>query len=68
MLIPRAEPETAGRFRVWVAKVAQDGTKEASLCLLWDRKARSGFPELPELKRLIRDQIAPTQSLGHSEK
>lgn len=37
--------------------------------LLWDRSARGGgFPELPELKRLVRDRVAPDRSLGHSDR
>ncbi len=27
-----------------------------------------GFPELPELKRLVRDRVAPDRSLGHSDR
>jgi selenoprotein W-related protein len=34
---------------------------------LWSRKAR-GFPELAELKRLVRDRIAPDLDLGHSDR
>ncbi|WFD43205.1 hypothetical protein MPSI1_001860 [Malassezia psittaci] len=70
MLIPRAAPETAGRFRVYLASESSDGVRssKAALDLIWDRKQQGKFPELPELKRLIRDRIAPSQSLGHSEK
>lgn len=70
MLIPRAAPETAGRFRVWLSMQPTGPThaEVSALYLLWDRKQRGGFPELPELKRLVRDKIAPAQSLGHSEK
>ncbi len=35
--------------------------------LLWSRK-ESGHPELTELKRLVRDRIAPGRSLGHSDR
>lgn len=34
---------------------------------IWSRKA-SGFPELAELKRLVRDRIAPERDLGHSDR
>jgi selenoprotein W-related protein len=34
---------------------------------LWSRRT-SGFPELPELKRLVRDRVAPDRDLGHSDK
>ncbi len=34
---------------------------------IWSRKER-GFPELAELKRLVRDRAAPGRDLGHSER
>jgi selenoprotein W-related protein len=49
-------PGTGGVFRV-----ALDGE------LLWDRKER-GFPELPVLKRLVRDRVAPDRALGHTDR
>jgi selenoprotein W-related protein len=36
--------------------------------LLWDRTRDGRFPEIPALKRLVRDRIAPGRSLGHSER
>ncbi|MFL6147774.1 MAG: SelT/SelW/SelH family protein [Pseudonocardiaceae bacterium] len=35
---------------------------------IWSRKARGTFPDLAELKRLVRDRIAPDRHLGHSER
>ena len=35
--------------------------------LVWSRAERGGFPELAELKRLVRDRVAPGRDLGHSE-
>lgn len=35
---------------------------------LWSRKAMSRFPEIKELKQLVRDRIAPDKPLGHSDK
>ncbi|CAL8575451.1 hypothetical protein XPA_001374 [Xanthoria parietina] len=32
---------------------------------LWDRKTQGGFPEIKELKRLVRDIVEPTRDLGH---
>ena len=60
MLVPQAKPETAGRFRVWLVLAN-------AVELIWDRKTQGGFPELRELKNRVRDKIAPTQHLGHSE-
>jgi len=34
---------------------------------VWSRKEMGRFPESKELKRLVRDQIAPEKSIGHSE-
>src|SRR5215207_9672485 len=36
--------------------------------LIWSRKAAGRFPEITELKQLVRDKIAPGKSLGHSDK
>jgi selenoprotein W-related protein len=34
---------------------------------LFDRKEQGRFPEIKELKQLIRDKVAPQKNLGHSE-
>lgn len=36
--------------------------------VIWSRKDDGGFPEIPELKRRVRDRVAPGRMLGHSEK
>ncbi|MCZ6715075.1 MAG: SelT/SelW/SelH family protein [Deltaproteobacteria bacterium] len=36
--------------------------------LLWSRRERGRFPELKELKQLIRDRIAPGKDLGQSDR
>jgi selenoprotein W-related protein len=48
--------ETSGQFRVLVDDA-----------LVWCRKADSGFPQAAELKRRVRDRIAPSRALGHSD-
>jgi selenoprotein W-related protein len=35
--------------------------------VIWSRKERGRFPELKEIKRLIRDRVAPARSLGHTD-
>lgn len=35
---------------------------------VWCRKEQGRFPEITELKQLVRDQIAPDKSLGHSDR
>ncbi len=34
---------------------------------VWDRKTERGLPELKDLKRRVRDVIAPDKDLGHAE-
>ena len=36
--------------------------------VIFDRKTMERFPEIKELKQLIRDRINPDRNLGHSEK
>ena len=50
-------PTTGGVFEVWA-----NGT------LIWSRKEEGRFPELKELKQLIRDLIAPEKGLGHADR
>ncbi|MBI3490932.1 MAG: SelT/SelW/SelH family protein [Acidobacteria bacterium] len=35
---------------------------------IWSRKERERFPELKELKQLVRDRVAPDKALGHSDR
>jgi selenoprotein W-related protein len=35
---------------------------------IWSRKENGGFPEISELKRLVRDRVAPDRTLGHIDK
>ena len=35
--------------------------------VVWDRAERGGFPEVKELKQLVRDILAPSKDLGHSD-
>jgi selenoprotein W-related protein len=35
---------------------------------VWSRSERGRFPEIKELKRLVRDRVAPEMELGHSER
>ena len=51
-------PDTTGG----VFEVRVDGA------LIWSRKEAERFPEITELKRLVRDRIAPGRSLGHVDK
>ena len=45
-----------------VFKIEVDGT------LIWDRVEDEGFPQIKELKRRVRDRIAPQKSLGHLDR
>jgi selenoprotein W-related protein len=36
--------------------------------VIFDRKREGHFPEIKELKQMVRDLVAPEKSLGHSDK
>jgi len=36
--------------------------------VIWSRGSQGRFPEIKELKQLVRDRIAPGKDLGHSER
>ncbi len=35
---------------------------------IWSRKEASRFPDIKELKQLVRDRVAPGKNLGHSDR
>ncbi|MEP7239523.1 MAG: SelT/SelW/SelH family protein [Devosia sp.] len=35
--------------------------------LIWDRKRDGGFPDVRQLKQLVRDRIDPGRDLGHTD-
>ena len=45
-----------------IFQIACDGN------LVWERKRDGGFPDAAELKRRVRDIIAPERNLGHVER
>jgi selenoprotein W-related protein len=48
---------SGGRFEIYV-----DSHR------IWSRKEDGRFPEMKEIKQLVRDRIAPGHSLGHSDR
>ena len=36
--------------------------------IVFDRKLHGGFPEIKELKQIIRDRVNPAKNLGHADK
>lgn len=44
-----------------IYEIRVDGT------LIWERKRDGGFPEPKEIKRRLRDVIAPGRDLGHND-
>ena len=36
--------------------------------VIWSRSERGRFPEIKELKQLVRDRVAPEKPLGHSDR
>ncbi|MFD0794207.1 SelT/SelW/SelH family protein [Mucilaginibacter litoreus] len=53
LLIPS---EIAGRYNISINER-----------VIFDRKEQGRFPEIKELKQLVRDAVAPGKSLGHSD-
>lgn len=47
----------SGRF-----SISSDGIR------IFDRKEAGRFPEIKELKQLVRDQVNPGKDLGHADK
>jgi len=45
-----------------VFEVRVDGSR------LWSRQERGRFPDVKELKQLVRDRVAPGKSLGHVDR
>lgn len=50
-------PSRGGIFRIEVGDVT-----------VWNRKVDGGFPDIAELKRRVRDRIAPDMGLGHTDR
>jgi selenoprotein W-related protein len=50
-------PGTGGVFEVHI-----DGA------LIWSRREQGRFPDIKELKQLVRDQVAPGRDLGHTDR
>ena len=36
--------------------------------LVWSRKEKARFPDIKEIKQLVRDRVAPDRSLGHADR
>jgi selenoprotein W-related protein len=36
--------------------------------IVFDRKLSGGFPEIKELKQMVRDRVNPAKSLGHADR
>jgi selenoprotein W-related protein len=50
-------PATGGLFEIRVGEE-----------VIWERRRDGGFPDIVELKRLVRDRVAPERSLGHGDR
>ncbi|CAM5790462.1 Selenoprotein W-related protein OS=Cellulomonas persica OX=76861 GN=CPE01_17930 PE=4 SV=1 [Cellulomonas persica] len=60
-------PGTGGVFVVEAQASATDEHAAPAPVVLWDRSRDGGFPEITELKRRVRDVVAPGKPLGHSD-
>lgn len=49
--------EVSGRYTIYINEQ-----------IIFDRKERGRFPEIKELKQLVRDVVSPQKNLGHSDK
>ncbi|NQX37704.1 SelT/SelW/SelH family protein [Pedobacter steynii] len=49
--------ETGGAYIITINEV-----------VVFDRKEEGRFPEVKELKQIVRDVVSPDKSLGHSDK
>ncbi|WP_418276106.1 SelT/SelW/SelH family protein [Isoptericola jiangsuensis] len=56
-------PGVDGVFRVELVRAPGEEP-----VLLWDRRTHGGFPEIPPLKKAVRDAVAPDMSLGHTDR
>lgn len=56
-LVPSRPPSKGGQFTIALNDE-----------IIWDREREGGFPEVPQLKRVIRDSLAPSKDLGHIDK
>ncbi len=36
--------------------------------MLWSRKEKKRFPNITELKQIVRDRVAPDKDLGHADR
>lgn len=54
LLVPS---ETGGAYHIHIDEL-----------LVFDRKAQGRFPEIKELKQLVRNVVSPDKSLGHSDR
>jgi len=36
--------------------------------IIWSRKEKRRFPDIKELKQLVRDKVAPGKDLGHADR
>lgn len=50
-------PGSGGVFRIRIGEET-----------IWDRHQQGGFPEIKELKQLVRDRVAPERDLGHVDR
>ncbi|MEQ1768286.1 MAG: SelT/SelW/SelH family protein [Devosia sp.] len=51
------KPGTGGIFEIHI-----DGA------LMWERKRDGGFPDVKQLKQMVRDRIDPERDLGHVDR
>ena len=61
-------PSSGAMFRIEVTVATPGDDTHTETHTVWNRKTEGGFPEITELKRRVRDLVAPGKSLGHSDR
>ena len=51
------QPGTGGIFNIYANDI-----------VIWSRKEKGRFPDITELKKVVRDHIAPERNLGHIDR
>ncbi|KAF6230188.1 hypothetical protein HO133_004527 [Letharia lupina] len=69
-------PATGGVFTIDIIYASTQSNQEAlngqppttQTARLWDRRAEGGFPEVKNLKQLVRNVVDPDRDLGHVDR
>jgi len=60
--------DQSGTFKIIVSNISERVPEKDSEKIVWDRIVDEGFPQIKELKKRVRDIIAPERELGHLDR